>query len=105
MLVIRSRYARQVFKEFALSGRASQDQTKLAFPFYYEIDDLMYYFRELVRDDNGVKQFSTASQPNLLRSMLSLQRLPDLCSYGRCSRTAPFCLNFSYVCPEPVLAK
>ena len=72
-----------MFKEFALSGRASQDQTKLAFPFYYEIDDLMYYFRELVRDDNGVKQFSTASQPNLLRSMLSLQRLPDLCSYGR----------------------
>ena len=35
-----------------------------------------------VRDDNGVKQFSTESKPNLLRSMLSLQRLPDLCSYG-----------------------
>ena len=75
-------YARHVFKEFALSGRAVQDQTKLAFPFYYEIDDLMYYFREIVRDDNGVKQFGTESRPNLLRSMLSLQRLPDLQKYG-----------------------
>ena len=75
-------YARQVFKEFALSGRVVQDQTKLAFPFYYEIDDLMYYFRELVRDDSGVKQFGTESRPNLLRSMLSLQRLPDLQKYG-----------------------
>ncbi len=75
-------YARHVFKEFALSGRAVQDQTKLAFPFYYEIDDLMYHFRELVRDDNGVKQFGTKSRPNLLRSMLSLQRLPDLQKYG-----------------------
>eukprot|EP01046_Picozoa_sp_COSAG06_P012785 COSAG06_NODE_761_length_12491_cov_24.035507_3_plen_95_part_00 len=76
------RQARDKHKESFKKWRFPQDQTKLAFPFYYEIDDLMYYFRELVRDDNGVKQFSTESKPNLLRSMLSLQRLPDLCSYG-----------------------
>ena len=75
-------YARHVFKEFAMTGRAAQDQTPLALPFYYEIDDLMYLFRELVRDDNGSKQFSTVKEPNLLRSMLSLQRLPDIKQYG-----------------------
>ena len=42
----------------------------------------MYLFRELVRDDNGSKQFSTVKEPNLLRSMLSLQRLPDIKQYG-----------------------
>ena len=75
-------YARDQFKQFAQAGIAMQDKTPLALPFYYEIDDLLHNFRQIVRTEAGDKQFVTAKQPNLLKAMLSLQRLPDLTKYG-----------------------
>ena len=43
---------------------AMQDKTPLALPFYYEIDDLLHNFRQIVRTEAGDKQVVTAKQPN-----------------------------------------
>eukprot|EP01052_Picozoa_sp_SAG31_P002704 SAG31_NODE_97_length_25714_cov_19.477142_8_plen_1001_part_00 len=76
-------YSRYTFKKFATGGFCGDHS--LAFPFYTEVDDLIYQVKCIeVSEVTGEKTFIDhgAQTPTLLHALLSLQRLPDVGRYG-----------------------